>query len=137
MSSCFSRCLRVPIAMRRFYGQSLWTPQKFLLTNLDFHHGLLGVNDNGNVLQIVNNRDGNRTQNFLYDSLNRIQQAYTTGANWGEDFTIDAWGNLTNRSLHANKTTYEPLNAPALTTNQLVGFGYDAAGNMTSYGTIG
>lgn len=29
--------------------------------------------DNGNVYQIVNNRDGNRTQNFNYDPLNRIQ----------------------------------------------------------------
>src|SRR5207244_10431048 len=44
MSSCFSRCLRVPIAMRRFYEQSLWIPQKFLFTNLDLHHGLLGQN---------------------------------------------------------------------------------------------
>src|SRR5947208_2594826 len=43
MSSCFSRCLRVPIAMRRFYEQSLWIPQKFLFTNLDLHHGLLDV----------------------------------------------------------------------------------------------
>src|SRR5439155_12426836 len=42
MSSCFSRCLRVPIAMLRFYEQSLWIPQKFLFTNPDLHHGLLG-----------------------------------------------------------------------------------------------
>src|SRR5207248_11268371 len=60
MSSCFSRCLRVPIAMRRFYGQSLWTPQKFLLTNLDFHHGLLTSN-HWLTLDLVghkSNRDG-------------------------------------------------------------------------------
>src|SRR5437764_14065440 len=43
MSSCFSRCLRVPIAMRRFYEQSLWIPQNFLFTNLDLHHGLLST----------------------------------------------------------------------------------------------
>src|SRR5437762_14309508 len=43
MSSCFSRCLRVPIAMPRFYEPSLWIPQKFLFANLDLHHGLLGV----------------------------------------------------------------------------------------------
>ena len=42
--------------------------------------------ERGNVYQIVNNRDNNRTQNFLYDSLNRIQQAYTNGSNWGETF---------------------------------------------------
>src|SRR5262249_24163515 len=51
------------------------------------------------------------------------------------DFTIDPWGNLTNRAPHSGKTLYELLNAPALATNQLNGFGYDAAGNMTSNGT--
>lgn len=45
-----------------------------------------------------------------------------------------AWGNLTNRNGHAGKTNYEPLNAPAALNNQLTGFGYDAAGNMTSSG---
>jgi hypothetical protein len=39
--SCFSRCLRVPIAMRRFYEPSLWIPQLFLLANPNLHHGLL------------------------------------------------------------------------------------------------
>ena len=29
--------------MRRFYEQSLWIPQNFLFTNLDLHHGLLGL----------------------------------------------------------------------------------------------
>src|ERR1017187_3338412 len=42
MSSCFSRCLRVPIAMRKFYEPSLWILQHFLLTHLDLHHRLLG-----------------------------------------------------------------------------------------------
>src|ERR1017187_2568218 len=42
MSSCFSRCLRVPIAMRTFYEPSLWILQHFLLTHLDLHHRLIG-----------------------------------------------------------------------------------------------
>jgi hypothetical protein len=42
-SSCFSRCLRVPIAMRRFYKPSLWIPQLFLFTNPNLHHGLLNM----------------------------------------------------------------------------------------------
>src|ERR1700687_1431988 len=41
-SSCFSRLLRVPIAMRRFYKQTLWILQKVLLTNPDLHHRLIG-----------------------------------------------------------------------------------------------
>jgi RHS repeat-associated protein len=105
--------------------------------------------DNGNVYQIVNNRDNTRNQNFIYDSLNRIQQAYSSGTQWGETFGptatspgvppttpgIDAWGNLTNRSGVTGKTNFESLNAPAGTNNQLPGFGYDAAGNMTSNGS--
>jgi RHS repeat-associated protein len=91
--------------------------------------------DNGNVYQIVNKMDDNRTQNFTYDVLNRIQSAYTNGPNWGEMYTIDAWGNLTNRAGVSGKNQYEPLSAPATTKNQLIGFGYDAAGNMTSNGT--
>ena len=115
----------------------------------DFHSSTHA--DNGNVFQIVNNRDNNRTQNFMYDSLNRIQQAYTSGTNWGETFSplatapgvapstpgIDAWGNLTNRSGVTGKTNYEQLNCPANNKNQLTtcSFGYDTAGNMTSNGS--
>jgi RHS repeat-associated protein len=103
-----------------------------LSLSYDFH---AGAGDNGNVFQIVNNRDNNRTQNFTYDALNRIQQGNSTGANWGEAFTIDAWGNLTNRSAVTGKTNFEGLSVTALVSNRLSGFGYDAAGNMTSNGS--
>jgi RHS repeat-associated protein len=99
----------------------------------DFH---LGSGDNGNVYQIVNNRDGNRTQNFSYDELNRIQQAWTTGPSWGETFSIDPWGNLTNRSGITGKTFYEPLAAaPATIQNRLNVNSYDIAGNVMSDGS--
>lgn len=87
--------------------------------------------DNGNVYQVVNNRDTTRTQSFLYDSLNRINTAQSSGTQWGETFTIDAWGNLTNRAEISGKSNYEPLNAaPATAQNQLTGFCNDAAGNL-------
>jgi hypothetical protein len=38
--------------MRRFYEQSLWIPQKFWLTNLDLHHGLLAVPGGREVVAI-------------------------------------------------------------------------------------
>jgi RHS repeat-associated protein len=107
----------------------------------DFHSGIAYASclfpaytsgNNGNIFQIVNGRDSNRTQNFNYDALNRIANAYTNGTNWGESFTIDAWGNLTNRGPYSGKTNYESLSASATGQNQLTGFGYDAAGNMTS-----
>jgi len=104
--------------------------------------------DNGNVYEIVNTRDNTRNQNFIYDSLNRIQQAYSSGTQWGETFGptatnpgvapltpgIDAWGNLTNRSGVIGKTNYEPLSVSPR-NNQLLGFGYDSAGNMISNGS--
>src|ERR1035438_7717363 len=45
MSSCFSRCLRVPIAIRAFYESYLWILQTLLLTHPDLHPGLLGTED--------------------------------------------------------------------------------------------
>jgi len=73
----------------------------------------LGSNDNGNVLSIANCRDTNRTQNFDYDALNRIADAYTSGMNWGETYTIDPWSNLTNIAQYSNKTGHENLNCAA------------------------
>ena len=91
--------------------------------------------NNGNVYQMVNNRDNTRTENFTYDPLNRIASGYSSGTQWGETFTIDSWGNLTNRAGVTGKTSYEPLNTSAGTNNQLSGYGYDVAGSMTSNGS--
>jgi RHS repeat-associated protein len=96
-----------------------------------YDFGQAGSSDNGTVQSIKNCRDNNRTQNFQYDSLNRVTQASTTGPNWGETFTIDAWGNLTNKGPVSGKTNTENLNvAPANIKNQLNGLCNDAAGNL-------
>jgi RHS repeat-associated protein len=92
------------------------------------------LGDNGNVYQMVNNRDNTRSQFFSYDFLNRITGGQSVGSQWGETFTIDAWSNLTNRTGIAGQTYFEPLSVSAGNSNQLSGFGYDAAGNMTSNG---
>jgi len=96
--------------------------------------------DNGNVYQIVNKFDDTRTQNFTYDSLNRIQSAYPNGSNWGQSFTIDAWGNLTAVSGVAGKVPVGVFTASANTKNQLsctagCSTSYDAAGNLLSDGS--
>lgn len=119
----------------------------------------LGNGDNGNVIQIANGKDNNRTQNFLYDPFNRIWQAYTNGnsplaTSWGETYSplqyapgtlfsssnagIDPWGNLTQRSAVSGKTNHEALSCPANTRNQLTtcSYQYDPAGNMISNGSI-
>lgn len=120
-----------------------------LTYNFNLGNGATG-SDNGNVIQIANGKDNNRTQNFIYDPLNRIQQAYTSGPNWGDTYGpvatnpgvapstpgIDPWGNLTNISGVIGKTYSETLNCPANTSNQLHPcFNYDAAGNLIQNGT--
>ena len=92
------------------------------------------LGDNGNVYQVLNNRTGDsgRTGQYTYDALNRIASGQSTGTQWGETFTIDPWGNLTNETGIAGKTYNEGLNTTAGTNNQLAGFGYDAAGNMST-----
>src|SRR5271165_935462 len=93
--------------------------------------------DNGNVFTIANNRDSTRTEAFTYDSLNRISTAQSKGSQWGESFTIDSWGNMTKETPISGKTNHENLSTTApLPNNQLSGFGYDAAGNMTSNGSV-
>jgi RHS repeat-associated protein len=112
----------------------------------DFHLGIAvnttpcsfssySTGDNGNVYQIVNNRSSIRSQSFNYDSLNRLANGQqTTGTQWGESYTIDAWGNMTAIGSYNGKP-HESLSTSALPNNQLSGFGYDAAGNMTSNGS--
>jgi RHS repeat-associated protein len=97
--------------------------------------------DNGNVFQILNFPDTTRSAMFAYDPLNRLAQANTintTSANcWSEVYTIDAWGNLTNRAGLSSMPTCmtEPLNAaPATAQNHLPGLLYDTAGNVINDG---
>jgi RHS repeat-associated protein len=113
------------------------TPATVFSLSYNFH---ATSGDNGNVYQIVDNLDSTRSVAFQYDSLNRIQQANTTtttGPNcWGEVYTVDPWGNLTNRGGVSGMTgcTYEGLSAVASTKNQLSILSYDAAGNVTNDG---
>jgi hypothetical protein len=77
-----------------------------------------GTNDNGNVQSITDCLHTDRTQNFDYDNLNRLLDAYTsrTGTiktNWGEVYTIDPWGNLTNIAMKTGWHNSELLNAAA------------------------
>jgi RHS repeat-associated protein len=102
----------------------------------------LGAGDNGNVMNITNNRDTNRTQTFTYDQVNRIltaQTSATTGPNcWGETFTMDQWANMTAIGGLSAYTgcTQENLSVSATTNNQLsaTGLSYDLSGNMLTDG---
>ena len=109
----------------------------------DFH---LGTGDNGNIFAITNNRDHARDQTFAYDALNRLTSAQNAGTDcsitlqgktkfWGNNYSYDAWGNLL--SMSVTKCSSENLGVVALANNQVSGYGYDAAGNMTNDPTDG
>jgi RHS repeat-associated protein len=100
------------------------------IMNQSYNFGF-GTNDNGDVQSIANCLNTNRTENFTYDSLNRVASGYSSGSPWGETYTIDAWGNLYGRSPIAGKSNYEGLSTSAGTNNQLASYTYDTAGNMT------
>jgi RHS repeat-associated protein len=105
----------------------------------------LGTADNGNVTSITNNRDNTRSQNFTYDALNRLAtaQTQTTGVTipnsncWGFTFGYDAWGNLLSGMTTGPAGCSEPmpLNVSATTSNQVVGYCYDSAGNLLDQGS--
>jgi RHS repeat-associated protein len=92
--------------------------------------------NNGNVMQAIDVLNSGKTETYAYDALNRIASgssaAATGGDAWGQNFTIDAWGNLTAQT--ATKGTIPNFSAAANTNNRLVGYTYDNAGNMTNDG---
>src|SRR5205807_3455051 len=89
----------------------------------------------------TNNRDANRSQALTYDALNRLFSAQNARTDctqrlldnhteyWGNSYSYDAWGNL--KEKKATKCEAENLSAAVNPNNQLQGYDYDAAGNMT------
>jgi RHS repeat-associated protein len=92
--------------------------------------------DNGNVMSITNNKDSNRSQTFTYDALNRISSgsssANTGTYSWGENYSIDAWGNL-QMSPMSGKAHGGNFTLSGNVQNRPTGMAYDAAGNLMSY----
>jgi RHS repeat-associated protein len=124
---------------------------------LDLTYSYVDVSnhDNGNVISIANNMDTHRTQQFSYDSLNRLSSANTLTTNqpmwqgdtnalpncWAENYSYDAWGNLTVIAPFSSSYTgcsqesgFNFSNGGISTKNQIAvsGYGYDAAGNLTA-----
>ena len=81
-------------------------------------------------MSITSNKDATRTQTYIYDSLNRITSGYSaaaTGASsWGENYTIDAWGNLMISPL-SGKAHGGLFQHAGDINNHASGLGYDAA----------
>lgn len=99
--------------------------QSLLNLGYDFHYG---NNDAGLLYGIANYRNMGRSQTFTYDHLNRVSTVDSTA--WNDVFTYDPWGNLLQKNF--SKPQGESLDVSAGVNNQLGGYGYDLAGNMSS-----
>jgi RHS repeat-associated protein len=110
------------------------------LLSLGYNFGL-GVNDNGNVLSITNNKNSVRNQSFGYDGVNRLTSAQS--GTWGVQFNYDAWGNMTQTSGITGSGLTNPMPEPAdrsasvgnQVSSSLVRYVYAANGDMTADGS--
>ncbi len=114
---------------------------------LNFDYGLADNNGNVKSQAITTPTVGNvagftATQNYTYDSLNRLKSAVETIPNqtgWKQTFIYDRYGNRTFDTTNNNTTTLLagcPVNvcnpSANVTNNKLVGANYDNVGNSTS-----
>ncbi len=97
------------------------------------------MND-GNVAQIRNDLDNNRTVNFTYDELDRVKTASTQGSTgqwcWGQSFTYDRYANLLSATVTKCSAPSPQLSVDSNNHITNTGFRYDAAGNLTSDGSL-
>ena len=89
--------------------------------------------------RIVSETASGETVTYQYDELNRLLKAETVATpGWGQQFTYDAFGNLTGKSGTPNHAA-----APTMTlvvsraTNRVGGYTYDANGNQLTTATQG
>jgi YD repeat-containing protein len=113
-----------------------------VLTPFYRSYGFYDANNhnNGNVISIADNLNPGRTQNFSYDSLNRIATANTSATSgsdcWAQTFGYDPWGNLKTATPTQTGCPMTSLNLGVSVSNRITnaGFSYDAAGNTLSDG---
>ena len=100
----------------------------------DFSYGFnFGSGDNGNVASMTAVGKQSFNRSYSYDNLNRLTGQNSpadtcTGLTW----SYDAWGNRLSQS--GTGGTCNTMATTALANNQISGYAYDAAGNMTGDG---
>lgn len=115
-----------------------------LLSNFSYGAGsALSVSEdfiydaNGNITNVNDLVNGQRTKVFGYDALNRLTSATATNLYGTESYTYDALNNLRSRLTGGNQLTfnYDASNRLASVTqgaNVTTTYGYDASGNRNS-----
>jgi RHS repeat-associated protein len=98
-----------------------------------------GTNNNGNVAGYFYQDSMNalgHTATYTYDGVNRLKTAVATGnVGYSQSFTYDQYGNMSCAASPAENKCLAPTYSP--TTNQISGYQYDSAGDLTNDGTYG
>ena len=94
--------------------------------------------NNGRILQTSNTATGENAS-YTYDSLSRLAtangSASSLGAAWGQSFTYDGFGNLTDKNVTAGSAPVLHVTVNAATNRfTSAGFSYDLNGNLSSDG---
>jgi len=89
--------------------------------------------NNGKISSMTDNISG-ETVTYQYDSLNRLISA--AGSGWGENYGYDSFGNLLSKTPTSGSP---PTLSIAVNTanNQVVGYPYDANGNLQAAPSLG
>jgi YD repeat-containing protein len=87
-----------------------------------------GTQNNGQIMSMVDARQGGNTVSHGYDSLKRLTNAQTSS--WTQTITYDGFSNIATKTVPTGSAepTFPGANAA---NNQLTGAAYDANGNMT------
>jgi RHS repeat-associated protein len=120
-----------PVPLLTFGGTETYLSRQYCYANC----GSGGVANNGNIWEIDDNLQGpHRSQQFTYDSLNRIKNvSLATTNDWSvfQQYEYDSFGNITTVGTGVPANTYDPA------TNRISNLAcgsvisaYDAAGNQ-------
>ena len=89
--------------------------------------------NNGKISSMTDNISG-ETVTYQYDSLNRLISA--AGSGWGENYGYDAFGNLLSKTPTAGSPPTLSIGVNTA-NNQVVGYPYDANGNLQAAPSLG
>ncbi len=84
--------------------------------------------NNGNITGIGDVLNNNRSQGFSYDPLNRLRSFSNGDDSMQQNYSYDSFGNLSQSGTLNSQVGFDSNNR--INTG---GYGYDAAGNLTSF----
>jgi RHS repeat-associated protein len=85
--------------------------------------------NNGNIAQIQDMLNNNRSQVFGYDALNRLASFSNGDGSMQQSYTIDSFGNMSQSGTLNFQGNYTASGDNRINLN---GYAYDAAGNLSS-----